>query len=481
MPQMKTVRIPFPPAVLITLILVSILLLLAYLIAPETIRIALLACGALAMALVAFTSVELTIHMLILSTLLGPEVIVGSEAVAGAGSSRGFTLRLDDILLTIIGLTWLFRMALTKELGVIRRTPINQPIGWYLMISLVATMIGMFSGRVSAFGFFFVLKYLEYFVIFYMIVNQVHDEESIKRYIWVMLFTCFAVSLFGIAQIPGGERVSAPFEGETGEPNTFGGYLVLMFSVATGIFMYNKERRLRLILGVICVCALVALAFTESRSSYLAFVGAIGMFMIFLEQKRLFIAIMIVGLILSPVVMPGNVIDRVMYTFTQAKEGGQIQVGDVRIDTSTSERLNSWKDAFETDFIKHPLLGVGVTGGRFLDAQYPRVLTESGILGFVAFIWFLRRVWVLLRQSCNELSDPILKGVAVGTLCGYGGLLLHAIGANTFIIVRVMEPFMILMGLILGALLIEKQKSSEQQAKALEKSGADFRAPQPKR
>ena len=469
MPQLKTVRIPFPPAVLITLVLVSILLLLAYLIAPETIRVALLACGALAIVLVAFTSVELTIHLLILSTLLGPEVILGAGEASTAGS-RGITLRLDDILLTIIGLTWLFRMALTKELGVIRRTPINQPIGWYLMITLTATMLGMFSGRVGAFGFFFVLKYLEYFVIFYMIVNQVHDEESIKRYIWVMLFTCFAVSLFGIAQIPGGGRVSAPFEGEIGEPNTFGGYLVLMFSVAVGIFMHNKGRRLRLILGVICVLAVVALAFTESRSSYLAFIGAIGMFMVFLEQKRLFVALMCVGLILSPVVLPGNVIDRVMFTFTQKEEGGQVQVGDVRIDTSTSARLNSWKSAFETDFIEYPLLGVGVTGGRFLDAQYPRVLTESGILGFVVFVWFLRRIWVLLRQSYEELSDPILKGVAVGTLCGYGGLLLHAIGANTFIIVRIMEPFMILIGLVLGALFIEKLKSPEQQTETLEKT-----------
>ncbi len=469
MPQLKTVRIPFPPAVLITLILVSILLLLAYLIAPEDIRIALFACGALAIALIAFTSVELTIHILILSTLLGPEAIIGG-GLEGAGASRGFTLRLDDILLTIIGLTWLFRMALTKELGVIRRTPINQPMGWYLMITLIATMMGMFSGRVGAFGFFFVLKYLEYFVIFYMIVNQVHDEESIKRYIWVMLFTCFAVSLFGIAQIPGGGRVSAPFEGEFGEPNTLGGYLVLMFSVAVGIFMHNEEKRLRLILGVLCVCALVALAFTESRSSYLAFLGAIGMFIIFLEQKRLFIAVTIVGLILTPVIMPGNVIERVMYTFTQPEEGGQVQVGDVRIDTSTSARLNSWKGAFEEDFVKHPLLGVGATGGRFLDAQYPRVLTESGILGLVAFFWFLRRVWVLLRQSYRELSDPILKGVAVGALCGYGGLLLHAIGANTFIIVRIMEPFMILIGLILGALFIEKMKSPEPQAETLEKT-----------
>ncbi|MDQ6964254.1 MAG: hypothetical protein Q9M13_04965, partial [Mariprofundales bacterium] len=92
----------------------------------------------------------------------------------------------------------------------------------------------------------------------------------------------------------------------------------------------------------------------------------------------------------------------------------------------------------------------------FMDAQYPRVLDETGLFGFVAFIWLLRRFWVLLRRCYHQLRDPELKGAALGVLCGYGGLLVHAIGANTFIIVRIMEPFMILMGLLLAALIIEE-------------------------
>jgi len=457
-----TVRVPFPPVVLITLVLTTFLLSSAYLIAPNSVRLALLVCAGLTVAVVAFTSVELTLYLLILSTLLSPELQFGgsTDPTTSTTASRGVTLRLDDLLLTVICLTWLFRMAVRKELGTVRQTPINQPIAWYWLATLLATVAGFYTGRVGMYGFFFVLKYLEYFVLFYMIINQVHDEAAIKRYIMVMLFTCFVVSILGIAQIPGGERVSAPFEGNIGEPNTFGGYLVLMFAVTLGLFLNEVDKVKRWRWAGLLVIIIVPFAFTESRSSYLAFVVMMGLFILFSRHRRLLLGICLVAAALLPFVLPESVINRVTYTFAQPEEAGQIKVGDVHIDTSTSERLRSWELVLTRDFPRHPLLGVGVTGGRFMDAQYPRVLSETGVIGLVLFLWLLRRIWVLLRTCYRDISDTSLRGVALGTLCGFGGLLFHAIGANTFIIVRIMESLMILIGLLLAALLAEQEKAS---------------------
>jgi len=277
----------------------------------------------------------------------------------------------------------------------------------------------------------------------------------------VMLFTCFVVSLLGVAQIPGGERVSAPFEGEIGEPNTFGGYLVLMFAVVLGLFLNEVDKTKRWRWAGLLVLIIVPFAFTESRSSYLAFVVMIGLFIMLSQHKRLLIGSCMVAATLLPFVLPGNVINRITYTFAQPEETGQIKVGDVHIDTSTSERLRSWNLVLTKDLPTHPLLGYGVTGGRFMDAQYPRVLSETGIIGLILFLWLLRRIWVLLRICHRNLSDASLRGVALGTLCGFGGLLFHALGSNSFIIVRIMEPLMILIGLLLAALLLEEQKTDD--------------------
>jgi len=452
----------------------SILLLsAAYLLDPTLVRGPIALLGGLMMVMIAFTSVELTLYLLILSTLLSPELTFGghTEAELASGTvntteSRGVTLRLDDILLTLVCLTWLFRMAILKQIGVIKETPINQPMLWYWVVTFFSTLLAMFYGKVGAYGFFFVVKYLEYFVLFYMIINHLSDEESIKRYLLMMLLTCVIASLAGIAQIPSGVRVSAPFEGELGEPNTFGGYLVLMFSVTLGIFLHTSSRGRRWYLLLLSMGLILApLAFTESRSSYLSFMVAILAFLFFSEKKRFLLIACMLGAMLLPFVLPQNVINRVMFTFHQSEQQGQLAVGGVKIDTSTTERLKSWESVLTKYFPEHPFLGVCVTGGPFLDAQYPRILLETGMLGLLLFLWFLRRIWVLLREAYANLQDEVLKGTALGVLCGFAGLLVHAIGANTFIIIRIMEPFMILLALMMAALLIERTRSREKPEK----------------
>ncbi len=463
----STVRIPIPPNVLITLLLVTLLLYAAFLIAPDSARLGLLVCAGLMVALIAFTSVELTLYLLILSTLLSPELTFGGQQHKGGvikdtNASRGVTLRLDDILLTIICVTWMFRMAVNKELGVMRKTPLNRPFLWYWMWTLLATTAGFYAGRVKPFGFFFVVKYLEYFVMFYMVVNQIHDKAVIRRYVMVMLFTCFVASLVGIAQIPSGERVSAPFEGVEGEPNTFGGYLELMFAVTLGLFLHEPEGTKRwrwlVLMGVI----LPPFGFTESRASYLAFMAMIGYFLLFAEKKRFILGCCMTGAALAPFVLPANVVNRIMYTFAQPREAGQMAVGGVHVDTSTSARLQSWLIVIQYDVPTHPVLGFGVTGSRFMDAQYPRVLSETGVVGLLLFIWMLRSMWNVFREGYRRLRDPLLRGVSLGSLCGYGGLLFHALGSNSFIIVRVMEPLMILLALVTAALLIEQREEASQ-------------------
>ena len=445
-----------------------LLLAAAYVLDPNLVKGPVLVLGALMMLVIAFSSVELALYLLVLSTLLSPELTFGghSEAELAAGKvntteSRGVTVRLDDILLSLVCLTWMFRMGLRQEVGIVRQTPINQPMMWYWMVALFSTLIAMFSGKVGAYGLFFVIKYLEYFMLFFMIINHVQDEETIKRYIWVMLFTCMAASFAGIAQIPSGQRVSAPFEGELGEPNTFGGYLVLMFSVTLGIFLYTAARtRRRYWLMFAMVVMLVPLAFTESRSSYLSFVVAIMAFLWISRRKRFLVTMTMIGVVLLPFVLPQNVINRVMFTFHQAKQQGQLKVGGLNVDTSTTERLRSWESVMTKYFPRHPFLGVGVTGGPFLDAQYPRVLLETGMIGLVLFLWFLRRIWVLLREGYHTIEDEVLKGAALGTLCGFAGLLVHAVGANTFIIIRIMEPLMILLALLMAALMLQRQRDA---------------------
>ncbi|MDJ0814906.1 MAG: hypothetical protein QNJ58_01840, partial [Desulfobacterales bacterium] len=196
-------------------------LLVGYLITQYSPTLLMLAIATLVIFLISFLNIEWGLYILIFSMLLSPEFMAGDTT--GGSLNRGVTLRLEDFLLAVIGLSWFAKNAINKELGLFLKTPLNKAIVLYVLACILSTGFGIMAGRVSMkTGSLFVLKYIEYFIVFFMMVNHVRDSEQVKRFLFCLFLTCFIVSLIGAFQIPGGGRVSAPFEGEVGEPNTFG-------------------------------------------------------------------------------------------------------------------------------------------------------------------------------------------------------------------------------------------------------------------
>ena len=395
---------------------------------------------------ISFVNIELGLYILIFSMLLSPEILIGEAAGNEAG--RGVTLRVEDFLLVIIGISWFAKNAVFKELGLFIRTPINKAILYYITICLVATLIGIITGRVQPKpGLLFVLKYFEYFIVYFMIANHIRNTEQVKRFLICLFLTAFVVAVIGMLQTPLGERVSAPFEGEVGEPNTFGGYLLLIGCVAAGVLANVKDSKTKTALIVLIICLIPPFLLTQSRASYLGFIPACLTLAIFFERRLIIAAVLMGGLLVSPFVLPSVVKDRIMYTFNQPDHPDQILIGDVRLDTSTSARLTSWREAF-SDWTRKPILGYGVTGYAFMDAQFPRVLIETGLLGLAAFLYLVISVFKMAFSNLERVNKPLFRGIIIGFISGYIGLLVHSLGANTFIIVRIMEPFWFFAGMV---------------------------------
>ncbi len=157
--------------------------------------------------------------------------------------------------------------------------------------------------------------------------------------------------------------------------------------------------------------------------------------------------VLVLGLLLIPSFAPKVVRERVAYTFKTQSGQPTVRLGGAAFDPSTSERLLSFKEALQA-WTTRPILGFGITGFRFMDAQYPRTLVETGILGFLAFVWMISSVLRLAVSRYRAARDPFWRGLSLGYLTGFVGLLFHAIGANSFIIIRIMEPFWFFAGLV---------------------------------
>jgi hypothetical protein len=398
--------------------------------------------------LTAFTSVSAALYLLIASMLLSPEVAIGRIEGRGVGG-RELSFRMDDILLVVIGVSWLVRNIVYRELALFRETPLNRPIAVYMVICVISTLLGVLNGHVRPMtGFFFVLKYFEYFFVFFMVVNHVRSQQQVVGLVVALLAVGLIVSLYAISQIPSGQRASAPFEGEIGEPNTLGGYLVFLLAIMAGLLLHVQFGPIRIALLVLGGFAVLALMATLSRSSYLA--GVVLLMAVGLTQWRRprVLTLLLVIIAVVPLLAPANVKQRVNETFFGRQYGGEIKVGNVGLDLSTTERLKSWAYVLK-DWVHDPILGRGITGYAWADAQYVKIIGETGLAGLVAFGFIIYRLWRCARESFLSQTDPFAKGLAHGFLLALVAMLAHGIGANTFIIIRIMEPFWLCAGLVM--------------------------------
>ena len=412
--------------------------------------------------ILSFANVQFAIYILIFATLLSPEF--GSRTTSGSG----LTVRLDDFLLLVIGFSQLTKSAMYQEVGLFSYTPLNRYISIYMIICVISTGVGVLFERVNPLtGFFFVLKYFEYFIVYFMIINNLENKKQAKGYLIAILITATIVSLVSVAQIPAGGRVAAPFEGESGEPNTLGGYLLLITSLVGGLLLYKgaiTKFSHRVLLYFLMLLMFIPILFTLSRATWLAAVPVFLAFWILSDKKIIMTGIALTGFLVAPSLMPDAVTERISYT-TEKQESKwaraqQESLGGMTFDTSSSARIRSWLNALEAVPV-HPFLGWGVTGWRFIDAQYYKVAVETGLIGLAAFFMFLWRLIRLTWDGYKNTKDPLFRGVSLGFLVGVIAMIFHATMTNTFIIVRIMEPFCLLAGIVVGVPALEREEEEE--------------------
>lgn len=411
-----------------------------------SVNVPLITAGCLILFFIGFFKPSWAFVLLIMGMLLSPEFSVAKVP------RRDVVIRIEDFLIIVFTFAWLARIAILKRQKIIVHTPLNKPILLYSVIFTIITLRGMLLGYVKELsGTFYILKFFEYFLIYFYVCNVFRDKKQAKIYIGTFLFTFLIVNIYAASQIGTFGRISAPFEGE-GEPNTLGGYIVLLQGIILGITIHIASARKRIMLTGLFLFSLLTLMYTFSRSSYAAF---IPMYLTIIllhktKKKNILIAAMIMAIVLSIFFFPQNVKDRLAYTFIpQVQETiDPVAIGSVTLGPSASARIRSWIHFFEI-WKRRPFLGFGLTGLGFIDSQYVRVLAELGLLGLTAFLALLISIYRHTLRIYRNTRNDLLKGLALGFLAGHVGMVVHALTANTYIIIRIMEPYWFLAAMVM--------------------------------
>lgn len=418
--------------------------------------------------------VDVGVFFLVIAMLLSPEIDAGKVGIG----NRALNVRYNDGLIIVVFVGVLVKCAFEGRQSLWLPNPVNSGIGIYYGVCLLSSMFA-YQRALPLFdtheAFFTLLKMAEFYMIFVLVGNAIRSMKQVRQQIYLFFAVAMVVAIYGMYSrfFSGMERVSAPFEQGGTEPNTLGGYLVLVMCIAGGLYSQAKLKRQRIILLALIVTAFLPFLFTLSRASYLAFIAGTLTLGISARHYTSVAAVALI-LVLSPYIMPDDVQDRVNYTF-QRGDGTDVTVAGyetgVQVDKSTGERLYVWKKVWYNLHV-WPWMGGGVSWDRVLDSQYARVLIETGVIGCVAFVYLQLRLLKTTREAYRFAGNWFGKGISIGIFAGTIALVIHSLGTVSFIIVRVMEPywFLVALAVVVRALAIEeyvREKERKQQQHAI--------------
>lgn len=393
--------------------------------------------------------VEVGLFVLLAAMLLSPEI----ELRPGSGGDRNVNIRYGDILIIVIFIGVMIKLTFEGRLSLWQPSPINAGIVLYYSVCIFSTMLAL-ERSLPAWdrraAFFVLLKMLEFYLIFFMVAHSVRRSRDLRTPLTLFFIVMLIVSVYGVYSIGTTPRVSAPFEKGGTEPNTLGGYLMLCICVALGLLIQAPKFHQKLLFLGICATGVLPLLYTLSRASYGALI--VGIAVIALTSRKYAILVLLASVLaFSSIIMPKAVLERVSKT-VQEEGGQQVTIAGYDmgvVDKSTYERVHVWRKvgfilSLGTSFF---LFGGGISWESVLDSQYARVLLETGLVGFIAFLFLQWRLLKTTRQAYRWTEDWVARGVALGMFGATIALCVHSIGTISFLIVRIMEPYWFLIAL----------------------------------
>jgi hypothetical protein len=335
---------------------------------------------------------------------------------------------------------------------------------FYTSIYVLSTLMGIMRGNIAVkTSVFYLLKYVEYFLLYFMTVNIVDTKEEIKKYLGYGAVVALIVTIYAFYSYQSAgfdARATAPFEatlgssGASSEPASLGGYYLVIFGVLLGLMTEYSGRALILVMAAMAFM-FPAFLLTFSRASYIGFFFmALALLALARRRKALMAVFFCAALLLVSLfpVLSQKVMSRITMTYQGNLATETVNVGaggQVKMESSAAARVASLRRVVLQNLPEHPFLGWGVTGIGLGDTQYALILGEVGITGFFIFIWMIYKVFFTAREVYRAYSEPWIKAMSLGLMMVVVGLLFQSVGVNTFIIVRIMEPFWFLTALVM--------------------------------
>ncbi len=293
------------------------------------------------------------------------------------------------------------------------------------------------------------LKEIEYLVIFVFFANKIKDPIEIRKILYFCIGGIFISALLTLGYyyffMPPNFLTSTLLPGIV-DPGKFplGAYYFILSLIALVVFLYDRlSPRYKIVSFIAVITGIFFMIATTSRTAFIM-TGVVGILFLFdflkynfqkmpLKNKLwwgisvgIFFTLSLIYILKSPV-------------------GGYL--------TNTQSFMHRiiyiWGPSLKDVLSHSPIVGLGkgYIHGIAFDSIYIKILTETGIIGFIFYFAILINILKTAIKSQRSAPHPIYL-VKTTLIKGIIALLVGGIFAEVFVIVKVSEIFWMLAGLL---------------------------------
>lgn len=315
----------------------------------------------------------------------------------------------------LIGAYLVFLVITSGSLKYIGETFRNKKALFIILFGLVS-IASIYVSKDPAYSIRYLVK-LGLLIISYFVLTLLIRDIKTLNYAIIALIAGTVISVLSPLFLGHGDIATANglerYGGLWGDQNEFAGMLLVLIPLCTAIIFTTGSKGLKTVLTISAVILFAGFLLTYSRSGFIALfvLCVIAMFKFIQGKNRartlaILVPCLIIGFIVVYYTIGDNIISRVeTLRILESKES-------VRQENSLSVRYYYYFELFPKLFAEHPLLGVGFRGFVLNNPIYKQishntfieVLTGTGLLGFIPFMFILYLTWRDIRKARTGLS-----------------------------------------------------------------------------
>ena len=359
---------------------------------------------------------------------------------------RVIEVRAEDVLIVIFGLAWIANFLISKK-EKIKKPPLLLPILAWLGIGFFSILINwIFMNIGISRGFFYFLKEIEFFFLYFYIFYHLRNFDSAKFIInfWIVagVFNICLIIYQLIADIGYGNYGPSMFMEEGPLPS--GGFFLILFANLFNVFLYYYSRlklsKIKKIVLALCILSLpVGIISSGSRTSILGLVLVVILSLFFYQFK--YGALKSIFVILGLLIIIG-----VIFYFVSDKVPYILNLQPERALRSIGQRAEIWDSQLKAmpDNIFYYFFGMGKSVLLTSDeshSQYVRNFIETGLIGSLIFLFLILYIMKIAIKGWLLKGKTFLTGLSSGLLISTFAMLFISIAAEGFLVVKINEVY----------------------------------------